>query len=70
MPLSSSSRTSSSRLICGSVVKTIETSAWPLVEHLVALRDVDRHELLELQAVDLLQAEQAVAARWRHSGEP
>ena len=31
MPLSSSSRTSFSRLICGSVVKTIETSARPEV---------------------------------------
>ena len=29
MPLSSSSRTSSLRLICGSVVNTIETSARP-----------------------------------------
>ena len=60
MPLSSSSRTKFSRLICGSVVNTIETSAWPFCEHLVAQGDVDRHELLELQPVDLLEAEQAV----------
>src|SRR5918999_5308998 len=31
MSLSSSSRTKSSRWICGSVVKTIDTSAWPSV---------------------------------------
>ena len=29
MPLSSSSSTKPSRLFCGSVVKTIDTSAWP-----------------------------------------
>ena len=35
----------------------------PAGQHLVALVDVDGHELLELQAVDLLEAQQAVQAR-------
>ena len=60
MPLSSSSRTKPSRLFCGSVVNTIDTSAWPFFSTSCRRAMSTGHELLELQPVDLLQSELAV----------